>query len=389
MSVDLKKAFACVLGDMDLVRPLGLAGIPCAVMAPNGAPARFSRFTRVVLDWVDPWERAEKVVEILVRFGLEQRERPVLFYEEDGDLLLVSRYRDRLSQAFRFVIPESTLVEDLVDKARFQTLAERFALPLPPTQRLYPLEGSKPTDLNLCFPLIIKPLTRRPNQWAPIGGSSKAVQVNTPQALRDLWPRLISARMNVLAQEMIPGPESCIESYHVYVDVHGNIVAEFTGRKIRTHPEKFGDSTALIITNTEDVAALGRELVRRLELRGVAKLDFKRGPDGRLYVLEINPRFNLWHHPAALAGVNIPALVYGDLIGLPRPVFSSARSGITWCRMWQDVIAAKAWGIPLTKWLPWALNCEAKRAMAWDDPMPFACGVLFRALSWNPLSRTS
>ena len=55
---------------------------------------------------------------------------------------------------------------------------------------------------------------------------------------------------------------------------------------------------------------LGRTLVQRLGLRGVAKFDFKRAADGRLFLLEVNPRFNLWHHPGALAGVNLPALVF-------------------------------------------------------------------------------
>src|SRR6266446_1845327 len=115
---------ACVIGDMDLVRPLGLAGIPCAVVSPPWAPPRYSRFSRAVLDWIDSWEQPEELVDRLMGFGATQSDRPVLFYEEDGDLLLISRYRDRLAKVFRFVVPEPTLVEDLVDKARFQALAK-------------------------------------------------------------------------------------------------------------------------------------------------------------------------------------------------------------------------------------------------------------------------
>ena len=54
-------------------------------------------------------------------------------------------------------------------------------------------------------------------------------------------------------------------------------------------------------------------------LTGVAKLDFKRDRSGKLHLFEINPRFTLWHHAAAIAGVNIPALVYADLTGAPWP----------------------------------------------------------------------
>jgi D-aspartate ligase len=50
-------------------------------------------------------------------------------------------------------------------------------------------------------------------------------------------------------------------------------------------------------------------VLARLGVRGVAKLDIKRDDRGRLHLLEINPRSNLWHDPGAVAGVNLPAMV--------------------------------------------------------------------------------
>jgi D-aspartate ligase len=366
---------------MDLVRPLGLAGIRCAVVAKPGDPIRYSRFTAEVLDWMDPWKQPEELVERLVSWGQGQAAKPVLFYEEDRDLLLISRHRERLAPAFHFVVPEAGLVEDLVDKARFQRLAERVGLPVPRTQRLSPGQGTSLADVELSFPLIIKPLTRRTDLWVPIARDNKALQVASPAELAELWPKLESAQLEVLAQELIPGPETQIESYHCYRDRRGEIAGEFTGKKIRTYPAEFGYSTALEITASEDVTLLGRELARRLDLRGIAKFDFKRSPDGELYLLEINARFNLWHHPAAIAGVNLPALVYADLTGQPRPPSVQARAGVQWCYLWYDAAAAKEWGVPISRWLPWALSCPAKSAVSLDDPMPFLRGVLWRKLS--------
>jgi predicted ATP-grasp superfamily ATP-dependent carboligase len=237
-----------------------------------------------------------------------------------------------------------------------------------------------PADLDLRFPVIIKPLTRRPELWRRVAHVGKAMRVDTPDDLRRLWPDLAASGVTLLAQELIAGPESCVESYHVYVDEHDEIVGEFTGRKVRTYPRDYGDSSALVTTDAADVAALGRKVVRRLGLRGVAKLDFKRAADGGLHLLEVNPRFNLWHHLGAIAGVNLPAMVYNDAVGMPRHVGQGARSGVRWCRLWQDVRAARDGGSSTTRWLPWALACEAKRMLAWDDPLPFLCAVLWRAL---------
>jgi len=381
--MNLDQGLACVLGDIDLVRSLGMTGIRCAVAVPPGAAPRFSRFTHTALEWANPWDQPDKLVETLMRFGAAQAQPPVLFYESDGELLLVSRHRERLRRAFRFVIADQTLVEDLVDKERFQKLAERLSLPVPLASRLHPDRGLKTADLDLRYPIIVKPLTRRPDAWRRVAVAGKALRIDTADELRRLWPRLAASGVSLLAQELIHGPETCIESYHVYVDDQGEIRGEFTGRKIRTYPREYGNSTALVTTRALDVAELGRELVQRLHLRGVAKFDFKRSPDGKLYLLEINPRFNLWHHLGAMAGVNLPALVYSDLTGQPRPLATAARSEVRWCRIWQDALAARASQLSLAKWLPWALGCEAQRLLSWDDPMPLVGAVMWRAREWQ------
>ena len=108
------------MGDMDLVRPLGLAGVRCAVVVPPGAASRYSRFTERALPWADSWKQPDALVESLLEFGKSQTERPVLFYQTDGELLLVSRNRERLQKYFRFTVADPELVEALVDKERFQ-----------------------------------------------------------------------------------------------------------------------------------------------------------------------------------------------------------------------------------------------------------------------------
>jgi predicted ATP-grasp superfamily ATP-dependent carboligase len=311
-----------------------------------------------------------------------QPERPVLFYQADRELLLVSRYRKRLAQAFRFVIAEASLVEDLVNKARFRELAKRLNLPVPASRRINARHVSA-GDIDLRHPLIIKPAQDEDREpFRSIAAACKALLIETPEILRELWPLLAEADLNLLFQEAIPGPESRIESYHAYVGELG-IVAEFTGRKIRTLPVTCGHSTALETTDALEVRSLGRQIVQTLGLRGVSKLDFKRAPDGKLYLLEINPRFNLWHHLGAVAGVNLPALVYADLLGLQRSSDLTARAGVRWVKLWADMHSARAFGIPAATWLFWAMRCEAKNIGSWNDPMPF----LRRELARVPIIR--
>ena len=364
---------ACVMGDLDLVRPLGLGGIRCAVVAPVGSTLAHSRYTERILPFETPDMSDAARIDALVDFGLSAAQRPVLYFEEDDQLLMVSRHRHRLATAFRFLLPQAELVEQLVDKARFQRLAQALALPVPRARVLHPCPDSQAPDLDLRYPLVVKPLTRR-ESWAAIERGGKAIRIDSARDLRAQWPRLAAAGIDLMAQELIPGPESGIESYHVYVNEQGKVAGEFTGRKIRTFPAVYGHSTALTITDSRgkaaDVAALGRDVAARIGLRGVAKFDFKRAPDGSLHLLEVNPRFNLWHHLGAVAGVNLPALVYADLTGRDRPRAAVARPGSCWCRPNKDRLAAREAGVSTLAWLGWVARCEAS-PIHWDDPMPF------------------
>jgi predicted ATP-grasp superfamily ATP-dependent carboligase len=368
-------SLACVIGDMDLVRPLALANVRSAVLAPTGSGSHFSRSARISLGWVDPWSEPDALIERLIAFGRSRPSPPVLFYEGTADTLAISRHRDALREAFRFVVADATLVEDLIDKYRFQALADRLDLPVPRTRRLDPGADPGGWRVDLPYPLLIKPVTRRFDAWGAIAPDAKAVAVDDPEGLRRLWAQLAAADLQILAQELIAGPECQIESYHTYVDEAGTVVAEFTGKKIRTRPARFGYTTSLSITDVDDVAAFGRQIVRRLGLTGVAKLDFKRTTDGQLRLLEVNPRFTLWHHPAAVAGVNIPALVWADLNGLPRPRVRRARPGVMWCDLWEDAAAAREVGELGLRWALWAARCDAKSGFAWTDPMPFVRAV--------------
>ena len=309
---------AIVMGDIDLVRALALDGIDTAVFAQPRAPVRLSRHVVARVEWRDPWRESGAVARSLLDFASEQAEPPVLMPQTDGDLVAVSRERERLAAGCNFLLAGAALVENLVNKVRFASLAVELELPVPPSRRIDPARHSA-ADVDLRFPLIVKPALRDYLHWKRVESAAKAVDVPDPKTLARLWPRLTELGVDVIIQELIPGPETAIESFHAYFDADGELVAGFTGKKIRTRPAAYGHTTALEITRVDDVAALGRDVLTAIGLKGVAKVDFKRAPDGRLHLLEVNPRFNLWHHPGALAGVNSPALVHADLSGRPRP----------------------------------------------------------------------
>lgn len=369
---NLADPVATVLGNLDLVRPLSRAGIACAVPAGRGIVSH-SRLVRHVLDL--PEGDPHALVQALADFGRSRREPPVLFFQSDPDLMLVSRHRAALSDSFRFSIGAPELVEQLTDKQRWLELAEAHHLPVPPSVALDPAVDP-PSDLP--YPLVLKLASHAEGRSLALGSHAKALAVRHADDLRRHWPAAQAAGATLIAQAWIPGPESAVESYHVYVDPAGDRVAEFTGRKIRTYPRRFGASTALEVTEIPDVRALGRELVERIGLTGVAKLDLKRDPDGRLWLLEVNARFSLWHHLGAAAGVNIPALVFADLTGRPRPATCRTPKRATWWSV-DDLRAGRAHGLGALEILRFAAMATVRSGMAWDDPGPMLHGLVARA----------
>jgi D-aspartate ligase len=368
---------ACVIGDMDLVRPLGLAGVRCVAAGPTGPETRWSRYTSGSIELPDLWEEPDLVVEALVEFASAQESAPVLYYQKDPAALAISRHRDRLARHFRFVVPEAGLLEDLVDKERFQRLAREVGLPVPPT--VTGTVGVDPAPIHdVPFPIAVKPALRsRPNDtWVPVARGQKAIRCERAADLENLWERPELDGVVLLVQQYIGGDEDRIRSYHAFVDESGRTVASFTGRKIRTWPLDHGQSTAVEIVHDPLVVEVGQSILSSLGFRGVAKVDLKADDSGRLHLFEINPRFSLWHHPGAVAGVNIPDAVYRTLTGRPVPP-TVARAGVRWCQIWGDHRAARVSGLGALAWLRFAASAEARRAAHLDDPGSMAGALTY------------
>src|SRR3954453_21978322 len=153
----MSEASAVLVGDDDMVRALGLAGLPCLLVAQPSNAARWSRFVTGVLDV----GRAD-LADALVAHARAQSEPPVLFLQEDDALRFADRHRERLISAFRLALAPSELLSDLLEKRRFQALASQLGLPVP---RAVCVNGTTPSELaDLRPPLLVKP-AQRDGDW--------------------------------------------------------------------------------------------------------------------------------------------------------------------------------------------------------------------------------
>jgi predicted ATP-grasp superfamily ATP-dependent carboligase len=368
-----------------MVRALGRCGIPVALVGPeqDAARSRYCVESVATPTWVDDPDGA---VDALLAWARGKPVPPVVFYQGDHDLLALSRARDRLGDDIRVVLPPADLVEALVDKLGFAALADRVGLPVPRTRVVHRDEPMPPEDWR-DFPCVLKPSTR--GHWFDsdlVTGTAqtgqKALRVAGRSELEQMAPLIRGHHAEFVLQAEVVGGEENIVSYHAYVRPSGEIAAEFTGRKIRTSPMRYGISTCVEITDDERVKRLGQDVLERLGFTGVVKVDFKEDArDGALYLLELNPRFNLWHHPATVAGVGIPELVYADCTAATTPGETSpprrpmvARAGVRWVSPRDDLRAIReahpGFGVDRVRWLAEVLTSDVNEGFDIRDPWP-------------------
>jgi predicted ATP-grasp superfamily ATP-dependent carboligase len=370
---------ACAVTELSMVRALGRRQIPVALATSEPrSPMTRSRYCREIIPLPPWWSEPERAVDALIDWTATKNHRPVLFYDGDHDLIAISRARQRLAPHFRFVLPPAELVEACTDKLRFAELAEQRALPVPRTALL--TSGTDFDDFLAgwsSFPAVLKPAMRN-NWFATVGSHEKALRIETREQLRKSLDDLGTHGLDLVLQAAVEGGEEQIVSYHAYVRADGSTAAEFTGRKIRTWPRRYGLSTYLQITDDADVLRAGRSLVDTLEFTGVLKADFKIDVrDQQLYLLEVNPRFNLWHHAATVAGAPIPEMVYRDCVdGLParRGATVRARAGLRWINPVADLPALReyraAGEVTLPQWARQVLTAQVNEGFNWRDPLP-------------------
>lgn len=377
---------ALLLGGLNLVRALGLGAIPVVVASPQPDwPALASRYTagRLILP---PLGRREAVLEMLLAAGerlADAMGRKIpLFYGDDDYLNVILEHREALARHFAFIVNEPAVARALIEKDQFEAFSQRRGLPVPRTLQWEDLEGWH-------SPVIVKPRVKIGYDDSAVfqrlfsGAGKGRVFASGPQLTAN--PLACQLRENLVIQEYVPGDDRNLWSFHGYADENGVLLASFSGRKIRTYPASTGVSSFLELVHNEAFASVASQAAARIPLRGVFKMDFKRdNVSGTWRLLEVNARYNLWHHLGAANGLNLPRVAYEYLVYGRRPQATARyRTSHRWLALRPDYRAyrelAARGELNLLGWLRSLVQspmvCDV---FSWTDPMPFVRDVFNR-----------
>jgi predicted ATP-grasp superfamily ATP-dependent carboligase len=320
-------------GDLNVVRSLGERGVPVIVVGEYAdPPSRYSRhcieFVQVPDFTMDPRALLAVLADLARRYG---GALPV-FPSADPDLEALNQIRDRACPHVRSTMAESALVAALMDKSAFSELATRCGLPVPRTFTPTTLDEAVHIADLLIYPAIAKPSL--PTAWKhpelPRAiRTAKAIVLQSREELLQVCRTVAPWGLALVLQEYVPGDDTAHYDVHAFIDQQGVARATFCGRKWRIQPPHVGSGCYVESLHEPVLEAMTVDILRRLDYRGIANLNFKRhSVTGEFKLLEINARVSQWTILTTRAGVNLPWMAYRDVCGWAQEPLPPRRVGL-------------------------------------------------------------
>lgn len=262
-----------------------------------------------------PLEWLNFMTELSGRIG----RKPVLISSSDQYVSAIAEHADALEPHFTFCRSGVGTQALLATKKKQYEIAGEFGMPVSTTRYVESPEDVREFAGTATFPAILKPLHFR--EWKKIPSNhplfeKKLIVVASARELEDQY--LVAAKINprMVVQEMIEGPDTAKLVYLSCYDRNSRRIASCMVREIRTQPMSFGSATVVEPVDDAETDRLCDEFLRKLGYFGLCEIELKRDSrDGRVKMIEANPRFSATSDAAVYAGVDLGWIHYLDLAG--------------------------------------------------------------------------
>jgi len=325
-------------------------------------------------------------------------ERSVLIPSSDKFVSAIAGHSHALRDRF-IVSPGIALHAALAEKQTQYELAARHGMPMPVTRYVKSLEEIEALAAELSFPCLIKPTHFREWQkFAPghrLRGRKIAIAPSR-QELMENYRLAMDTTPDVIVQEIIQGNDMAKRVYLSCYDAGGRRIANAMFRELRCDPMGFGPATVTEPVVDPEVDAVCNGFLKGIGYVGLCEIEMKRDSrDGRIKLIEANPRLSGGGDAAPYAGVDLCWVHYLDLIG--THVVPVSPDGQDFRHI---VLRADACAVPtylkagLITWRDVLRSYRAPRAyfdLDWQDwrYSMKTLGVCARSLVWEFLRGTS
>lgn len=358
------------------VRSLGKRGIPVIVASIEQSIKFHSRFCFEVYHV----RGKSELLAFITQLGENMVSKGVMIPTSDADVLFMARNRLHINRYFFFALPEIQVLEMLANKATQYKFAAEQEIPIP--QTFYPKSYQDIFQISdmIDYPCIVKPaysyVWRNYHSRAGIRGWEKLAVVSSPEELHIAYNNMINAGVELLIQERIPGDDTQLYSLYAYLNKESEPLATIVIQKQRQWPPLYGSGSSSVTCKNNDVAVLGLKLLQNAKYHGLANLEFKLDSRDKEYkLIEINVRCGERVGLAVDAGVDIPYIVYEDMMGEKVTPVNTYREGMQWMNIINDFGAflyyRKTGNVCFEQWMGSAIASRSHAYFSWDDPVPF------------------
>lgn len=214
-------------------------------------------------------------------------------------------HRQRLAPS---KIPFAALdtIHNVANKCRLIRLAKELDIPHPRSRHVEHSEEFDPTTIDH-YPVVLKPCYSK--IW--LDGAWLTSSVHTAHSKEELT-QLIGSRSYLshhpfLIQEFIPGTGAGVFALYS----RGRAETFFSHRRLREKPPSGGVSVLCeSAAPNPELVEMARRLLDRVKWHGVAMTEFRITPNGKPYLMEVNPRFWGSLQLAIDCGIDFPRLLF-------------------------------------------------------------------------------
>jgi len=244
-----------------------------------------------VIPEADDHSFADRLFKIVKKYQVE-----VLMPSSGFDIYPYSENRKQLQEiGAQAIVSDRDKLEICRDKMlTFQTLGSRFVLPFT-TAEADKIDG---------FPVLAKPRFGK--------GSRGIVKIDDESDLK----YILSKRDDLVFQEYLPGTEYTVD---VLSDLNGKPLMAVPRIRMQT---RAGISTKGRVLKDASLEIDCMKIAENIGIRGPCCMQMKESGDGRLKLIEVNPRMGGGTIFTTLAGANFPALLLdmidGKQITIPK-----------------------------------------------------------------------
>jgi D-aspartate ligase len=261
------------------------------------------------------WERF--MIELAKKIG----RKPVLIPSSD---LFVTAIADHAAALEPHYIVRSASVATqalLATKKRQYEIADGNGLPVPKTKFVESIEEVRSFANEAQFPCLMKPVHFREWERFPDGHpllNQKIALAYSRTELEEKYRLAESVTSAVVIQEIIEGPDTAKMVYLSCYGRGGKRLGSCMVRELRTTPIHFGSASVVEPISDPETDAICDGFFQSIQYEGLCELELKRDSrDGRVKLIEANPRYSVTADAASYGGVDLGWLHYMDLIDEP------------------------------------------------------------------------